>query len=105
MRAAALGLMLLALPAWADDALIAQAKSAVTKDFKDPYSAVFEGVFIGKGANGSPVVCGTVNAKNSYGAYSGRKRFYYVAGIAAVVESGSSKIVYDGAVRGQEVMA
>lgn len=66
----------------------------IVKDFKDPYSAVFEGIYIGKAANGSPVVCGTVNAKNSYGAYTGRKPFYYVKGIGQIVDD-RKEIVFD----------
>lgn len=58
--------------------LIESSKSHIVTDFKDPYSAVFENIFIGRAKNGTPVVCGTVNAKNSYGAYTGRKRFYYM---------------------------
>lgn len=67
-------------PAYASDELIAEAKEAIGKTLKDPYSAVFEGMYMGKAANGNPVVCGTLNAKNAYGAYTGRKRFYYLRG-------------------------
>lgn len=72
-------ILLVSASAHADEALFAEAKQEVSKNLKDPYSAVFEGMYLGKTANGTPVVCGTVNAKNSYGAFTGRKRFYFVA--------------------------
>lgn len=62
---------------FANDGLIAEAKESIKNQLKDPYSAVFENIYIGRAANGAPVVCGTVNAKNSYGAYVGRQAFYY----------------------------
>lgn len=77
MRKLLLTVLLCAGPALADDALFAEAKEAVARSFKDPYSAVFEGLYLSKAADGSAVVCGTVNAKNSYGGFTGRKRFYY----------------------------
>lgn len=49
---------------------IIQAKEDVRRYLKDPDSAQFEGVFMSNLA-----VCGTVNAKNSFGAYSGYTRF------------------------------
>jgi len=62
-------------------ALIKSAKQGVRSNFKDPYSAKFEGIFISKdmsnGSTGVPFVCGTVNAKNGFGAYTGRQKFYY----------------------------
>jgi hypothetical protein len=48
------------------------AKKAVIKNLKDPYSAHVEI----KAIEGSQV-CGTLNAKNSYGAYTGERRFLY----------------------------
>jgi hypothetical protein len=39
---------------------------------------VFEKIFMSSGANGTPIVCGEFNAKNSYGGYVGNKRFYYI---------------------------
>lgn len=59
-------------------ALIERAKEHVSRDLKDPYSAKFEGLYIGTTyPKKQPVVCGTINAKNSYGAYIGRKMFFY----------------------------
>ena len=49
-------------------------KEALTKNFKDPASAQYREMFV---ANpGFLLLCGEVNAKNSYGAYVGFKRFY-----------------------------
>jgi hypothetical protein len=95
----ALSLLLVCVPAFAQvpDDLLEKAKQSVGKSLKDPYSAVYENITLGKAADGSPVVCGTVNAKNSYGAYGGRKRFYYVKNISEIDEGkgGPFTIVYE----------
>lgn len=85
--------LLLVANVHASDDLIAQAKESLTKDLKDPYSAVFEGIYMGKAANGAPVVCGTINAKNAYGAYTGRKRFYYLPGHAKIDDGQNRDVV------------
>jgi hypothetical protein len=46
----------------------------LTVDFKDPLSAQFTDLAIAEGPN--QVLCGKVNAKNSYGGYVGRKSFF-----------------------------
>lgn len=53
---------------------IADAKAMLTRDFKDPSSATYRGLFISK--KGMTALCGEINAKNSYGAYVGFRRFY-----------------------------
>ena len=63
----------------ADDQMIADAIESVKTQLKDPYSANFRDVRANISEVGKPVVCGSVNAKNSYGAYSGYKRFYFTA--------------------------
>jgi hypothetical protein len=64
-----------------EDAVITQAKAAVAKKLKDPTSPLFTELKRAKRPNlkGDLVdsVCGFVNAKNSYGGYSGAKPFYY----------------------------
>lgn len=80
--------------------LVESAKSNIRAQLKDPYSAEFEDIFIGKSNNNSPVVCGKVNAKNSYGGYVGRKRFYFTEGsdkpISEIEEkSGAFSIIYE----------
>lgn len=50
---------------------------ALKSNLKDPYSAVISNVTARKSANGEVFkVCGMVNAKNSYGAYTGSRPFY-----------------------------
>lgn len=56
-------------------ALIAAGKANITTDLKDPSSAKFRNLFIG-GEKALPALCGEIAAKNSYGAYTGFKRFY-----------------------------
>jgi hypothetical protein len=52
---------------------IARAKQAVVRDLKDPMSAMFGDVYRGRYA----IICGGVNAKNSYGGYTGMTAFVY----------------------------
>lgn len=60
-------------------------KSTIENMLKDADSAKFENVFISF-VSDSPVTCGTVNAKNSFGGYSGFKDFIAAksAGISVV---------------------
>ena len=50
------------------------AKGLVKENLKDPYSAKFRKMFITHG-EGHTFVCGEVNAKNSFGAYVGHRKF------------------------------
>ncbi|MBS7696272.1 MULTISPECIES: hypothetical protein [unclassified Chelatococcus] len=50
-------------------------QSAVKRDLKDPYSAHFGEIKATRGADGTVVACGFLNAKNSFGAYTGMKPF------------------------------
>jgi hypothetical protein len=56
-------------------ALIAQAKARISQDFKDPRSAQWRGIIVTNRNSNRLVVCGEVNATNSYGGYVGFKRF------------------------------
>jgi hypothetical protein len=62
-------------------AILEALKATAAKSFKDPYSAKWERLQRATRPNvkGGPtdVVCGYVNAKNSYGAYIGAKPFLY----------------------------
>lgn len=61
----------------------AAAKKAVSDTLKDPYSAVFDGIFgtsISPSSAKATVICGTVNAKNSYGGFTGSKKFALIGG-------------------------
>jgi len=53
------------------------AHNVVTKDFKDPASAIFRNEYLVEnvGENGAIGVCGQVNGKNSYGGYVGFKSY------------------------------
>lgn len=49
----------------------------IKSDLKDPDSAKFRNVFISM-YKGKPTLCGELNAKNSFGAYTGYKRFLMI---------------------------
>lgn len=55
-----------------EKALIEKSKKQVLNQLKDPDSAKFRNVF----AKDKTLVCGEVNAKNSYGGYNGFTFFY-----------------------------
>ena len=50
-------------------------KALVLNQLKDPESALFGEFWALKGSNGLRSICGYVNAKNSFGGYTGRKMF------------------------------
>lgn len=61
------------------DEFVAKAKEALVKGYKDPASAQFGNLVVSDKPKLGPewrALCGTVNAKNSYGGYVGVKRFY-----------------------------
>lgn len=53
----------------------AAVEAGVRGALKDPVSAMFEGFMAVRDAKGVITVCGLVNAKNSFGGYTGRKPF------------------------------
>ena len=55
----------------ADDKAIEAVQQHVIENFKDPSSATFRNVKVSDGT-----VCGEVNGKNSFGAYTGHSKFY-----------------------------
>ncbi|WP_333605974.1 hypothetical protein [Novosphingobium sp.] len=57
--------------------LIERAKAATAKGLKDPYSAKFEDVQL---CPTKGMITGSINGKNSYGAYSGAVPFVYEDG-------------------------
>lgn len=57
------------------DGFVRQAKEALTRDFKDPEGARYTDLVVSESA-GLRSLCGSVNGKNSYGAFIGNKRFY-----------------------------
>jgi hypothetical protein len=76
----------------ATDALFAKAKRVLSRDLKDPESTRFDGLVrrVMPNARGEPteVVCGRMNAKNSFGAYVGYRAFAYLpfSEIAAIID-------------------
>lgn len=73
---------------------IAVAKRVMEQSLKDPDSAKFGPVFAVQTDDGQAVACGHVNAKNSFGGYSGEKGFILGSGIAVLEEeAGPSKWV------------
>lgn len=67
-------------PTWyrveATVAQIAFAKEKAAYDLKDPSSAQFRDLYAITRGLGDDTVCGEINAKNSYGAYVGFRKFY-----------------------------
>ncbi len=61
--------------------IVVEARDAVKRSLKDPFSAVFQNVQARSTVNlrGEPmeVVCGEVNAKNAYGGYIGFARWIF----------------------------
>lgn len=54
------------------NAFVTQAKAQITEQLKDPGSALFRGLYVARQAGtGELMLCGEVNAKNSYGGYAG----------------------------------
>lgn len=62
-----------------------KAKRAISDKFKDPDSVKFRDLYLAN--KGLPTLCGEVNAKNSYGAYTGYKGFFYNS-VSAHVDDG-----------------
>jgi hypothetical protein len=52
-----------------------EVKNAIGRHLKDPYSAKYKPMIARKDGPTGYFVCGLVNAKNSYGAYTGDKPF------------------------------
>lgn len=70
-----------ALPAFSQgkgySTFVGKAKATLTKDFKDPEGAKYRNLGVYQDKMGDGVfLCGEVNAKNAYGAYTGYTAFY-----------------------------
>lgn len=63
------------------DSASSRAQEIAARDLKDPSSAQFRDVREAKGG----AVCGEMNGKNAFGAYTGFKRFVVRAGATSVV--------------------
>jgi len=80
------------------DSQMKEIKAEVAKQLKDPESARFGNINVGKFSNGDLILCGWINAKNSYGGYTGMKPFLanYVIQTKAVdmaIESSQYNII------------
>lgn len=72
---------------------VASTKALITRDLKDPASAQFRELTMVDA--GMMVLCGEINAKNSYGAYVGFKRFYSASmGDLKAIEGGKDDFVF-----------
>lgn len=59
---------------WREQALVEAAKEVVRGKLKDPRSAEFSQLSVAR-HEGTPVVCGRVNARNGFGGFGGRMHF------------------------------
>lgn len=55
---------------------INKAKANISADLKDATSVLWRNTFVSDGGSTMLVLCGELNAKNSYGAYIGFRRFF-----------------------------
>jgi len=92
MRGILISFLLIAGCSSEESELIHRAQAATAKQLKDPYSAKFEEV---KPCPTKGMVTGTVNAKNSYGAYSGAVPFVYEAGRVFLSSDGAGGELLD----------
>ena len=73
----------------ASDQTIADAKAKIAVKMKDPESAKFADLVVIDSGK-IPIVCGWVNAKNSYGGYVGYKPFFVMGKFAEVRDDASA---------------
>lgn len=80
-------------------------KKSVTDQLKDPNSAIFTDMVRYKSAEkGFFSVCGYVNAKNSYGGYVGKKKFYAIGIDSAGMVASTAYLEDDDGSQGQVMM-
>ena len=65
--------------------VIEKGKSAVSYAMKDPESTKFREITVHKKSSGPYMVCGQINAKNSYGGYIGYQGFMVSVGSGKAV--------------------
>ncbi|MGY8334035.1 hypothetical protein L1Q87_25510, partial [Klebsiella pneumoniae] len=65
---------------------ILNAREHIKGMLKDPSSAKFSGEFIGK----NDAICGHINAKNSFGGYTGESRYIFSVNFSAIDEGTTS---------------
>lgn len=81
-----------------DTIVFNEGRSVITKDLKDPDSAKFRNEYIIRNPSNKTWLCGEINAKNGYGAYTGYTR--YIVGkvkqkIVSFLESNGEDEVMD----------
>jgi hypothetical protein len=77
----------------------AEGEAGVKSSLKDPGSAEFSSEFVSKSKEGAYALCGSVNAKNGFGGYTGSKRFVGSGGTAFIdeaEEAGSDASNFEG---------
>jgi hypothetical protein len=76
------------------------AQSIIKAQLIDPYSVKFEGVVekagVDRAGKATRLVCGTYNAKNRLGGYTGAKSFVYPASKEAVFTSSGERLEKSG---------
>lgn len=70
----------------ATEAELIDAKKTVISQLKDPESARFGEIWALSGTNGRRSVCGYINAKNSYGGYTGNKMFSIISSGKVIIQ-------------------
>lgn len=73
------------------DELPAKIYESVTENLKDPFSVKFRNLKI----SSAGIHCGEINAKNSYGAYSGFEGFFATGDIATIANTQLTKKLYE----------
>ncbi|CDH08116.1 exported hypothetical protein [Xenorhabdus bovienii str. oregonense] len=70
------------------NSVVEKARVSVRNSLKDPDSAIFE--YIYPSSQYADIACGMVNAKNSYGGYTGKKKFIVnISNDTVVIDSDS----------------
>lgn len=86
-----------------DDDMIKFGESLVKQTLKDPDSAKFNSYYRPFG-DGVGYICGTVNAKNSYGGYVGNRNYYVHLTVEnkKIIENSPVKIIDEDDVKSSE---
>lgn len=95
--------MLLSACKPSDNDMIKLGESLVKQTLKDPDSAKFNSYYRPFG-DGVGYICGTVNAKNSYGGYVGNRNYYVHLTVEnnKIIENSPVKIIDEDDVKGSE---
>lgn len=77
-----------------DKKMVEIGEKVLRDSLKDPGSAVFESRYV-KSSSNDGFVCGTVNAKNSYGGYVGKRNYYVYIKVddGKLLSHGPAKII------------